>query len=50
MDPRVKIIPLSHDFLQSDIGIVWLKEHYVPKRAQFFIETVKEVYSVDSEH
>jgi len=49
MDPRVKIIPLSHETLQSDIGIVWLKDHYVPKRAQFFIEAVKEVYAIDSD-
>ncbi|MFC6331706.1 LysR family transcriptional regulator [Paenibacillus septentrionalis] len=47
MDPRVKMIPLSHDALQSDIGIVWLKDHYVPKRAQFFIETVKDVYAIE---
>lgn len=38
-DPRVIMIPLSNEELQSDIGIVWLKDHYLPKSARFFIET-----------
>src|SRR5690606_24173699 len=47
IDPRVKIIPLSLDTLQSDVGIVWLKDHYVPKRSQYFLDTVKEVYGIE---
>lgn len=49
MDPRIKIIPLADGELTSDIGLIWLKDHYVPKRVQFFIETLKEIYSPSSE-
>jgi len=45
MDPRVRIIPLAESEMTSAIGLIWLKDHYVPKRAQYFIDTLKEIYS-----
>lgn len=38
-DPRVRMIPLQNEELQSNIGIVWLKDHYLPKSARYFIDT-----------
>lgn len=38
-DPRVRMIPLQNEELQSNIGIVWLKDHYLPKSARFFIDS-----------
>lgn len=45
MDPRINMIPLENENLNSDIGLIWLKDHYLPKRAQYFIETLKEIYA-----
>src|SRR5690606_35979356 len=41
MDPRVKMIPLENEKLNSNIGLIWLKDHYLSKRAQYFIDTLK---------
>jgi len=41
MDPRVRMIPLSSEELQSDNGIIWHKDHYLPKSARFFIESIQ---------
>lgn len=39
-DPRVTMIPLSNQSLKSDFALIWLKDHYLPKSARFFIEEI----------
>lgn len=41
-DPRVRMIPLVDVELQSEIGIVWLKDHYLPNSARYFIDSFQE--------
>lgn len=38
-DPLVRIIELVDEDLESEIGIIWLKDHYIPKSARFFIDS-----------
>lgn len=38
-DPMVRIIELVDEDLESEIGIIWLKDHYIPKSARFFIDS-----------
>lgn len=39
-DPRVTMIPLDEKELQSDFALIWLKDHYLPKSARYFIEEI----------
>ena len=39
-DPRVTMIPLIESSLQSEFALIWLKDHYLPKSARFFIEDI----------
>ncbi|WP_029192887.1 LysR family transcriptional regulator [Paenibacillus harenae] len=38
----VKMLDIEDADFQSDVGILWLKGHYLPKRAQQFIESFRE--------
>ncbi|MBD2869347.1 LysR family transcriptional regulator [Paenibacillus arenilitoris] len=38
----VKMLDIEDADFQSDVGIVWLKDHYLPKRARLFIESFRE--------
>lgn len=40
--PVIKILRLADAELKSDVGIVWLKDRYLTKSAQHFIEQFKE--------
>jgi len=37
----VKMLDIEDADFQSDVGILWLKDHYLPKRAQQFIESFR---------
>lgn len=37
----VKMLAIEDADFQSDVGILWLKNHYLPKRAQQFIESFR---------
>jgi len=39
-DPRVTMISLADSSLHSDFALIWLKDHYLPKSARFFIDDV----------
>ena len=39
----VKMLAIEDADFQSDVGILWLKNHYLPKRAQQFIESFRTV-------
>lgn len=39
----VKMLDIEDADFQSDVGILWLKDHYLPKRAQQFIESFRTV-------
>jgi len=41
-DPMVRIIELIDEDLVSEIGVIWMKDHYLPKRARFFIDSFKQ--------
>lgn len=43
-DPRVRMIEIANEELQSDIGIIWHKDHYLPKSARSFIESIQKDY------
>lgn len=38
----VKMLDIEDAHFESDVGIVWLKDHYLPKRAQAFIDSFRE--------
>ncbi|WP_169090922.1 LysR family transcriptional regulator [Paenibacillus sp. PL91] len=37
----VKMLRIEDADFQSEVGILWLKDHYLPKRAQLFIESFR---------
>ena len=42
-DPRVVMVPLTEGNLTSEFALIWLKDHYLPKSARFFIESFKQI-------
>ena len=42
MDPRVRMIAIANEELQSDVGIIWYRDHYLTKSARFFIDSIRE--------
>ena len=39
----VKMLDIEDADFQSDVGILWLRDHYLPKRAQQFIDSFRDV-------
>jgi DNA-binding transcriptional LysR family regulator len=37
----IKMLDIEDADFQSDVGILWLRDHYLPKRAQLFIESFR---------